>query len=107
MPKSPETEVLAKFFADIREKRGENLARNFADFRPSISRKIGRKKFHENSSANSTSHDIKFFHREPLRLWEPVGTKLRGWHVTSLIKGVLGGGGKNTLKQVVLDSPPS
>ena len=66
MPESPESEVLAKFFADMGEKRGENLAKHFADFRPSIYRKIGRKKFHEKSPAKSTSHDIKFFHRETL-----------------------------------------
>ena len=69
MPKSPESEVLAKCFADMGENRksGENLAKHLADFRPSISRKIGRKKFlTKNSSANSTSHDIKVFHRETL-----------------------------------------
>ena len=51
MPKSPpDSEILVKFFADIGEKRGENLAKDFADFRPSISRKIGRKKFHAKAS---------------------------------------------------------
>ena len=55
--KAPRAKVLG-------EKCGENLAKNFADVRPSISRKIGRKKFHEKSSANSTSHEIRFFHRE-------------------------------------------
>ena len=33
-PKSPESEILAKHFADMGEKRGENLAKFFADFRP-------------------------------------------------------------------------
>ena len=54
MPQSPESEILAKSFADMGEKHGENSAKNFADFRPSISRKIGHKKSHERSSANST-----------------------------------------------------
>ena len=66
MPKSPESEILVKFFPDMGEKCGENLAKNFADFRPSISRTFGRKKFHEKSSANSTSHEIEFFHSETL-----------------------------------------
>ena len=41
----------------------------FADFRPSISRKSGRKKFHEKSSTNSTSNETKFFHSETLGAW--------------------------------------
>ena len=44
MPKSPESEILAKCFADMGEKCGKNLAKHFADFRPSISRRSGRKK---------------------------------------------------------------
>ena len=40
--------------------------KTFADFRFSISRKIGRNKFHDNSSAKCTNHEIKFFHRETL-----------------------------------------
>ena len=67
MPKSPESEILAKVFADMSEKRGEKLTKSFADFRPSISRKIGGKKFHEKSLANSTSHEnsnkLLFFQR--------------------------------------------
>ena len=55
-----------QIFADVGEKCGENLAKKFADFRPSISR---RKKFHEKSSTDSTSHEIKFFHRETLGAW--------------------------------------
>ena len=121
MPKSPESEILAKFFADMGEKCGENSANFFANFRPSISpcrkrspakgvwqksdeksdrsirksdrkvtesipktkksdrtpfaalllrtltisRKSGRKKFHEKSSTNSTSNETKFLsHRD-------------------------------------------
>ena len=40
----------AKIFADAGKKPSENLANIFADFRPFISRKSGRKKFHEKSS---------------------------------------------------------
>ena len=65
-PKSPESEILAKFFADMCEKYGEKMAKIFADFRPSISRKSGRKKFHEKLGTNSAGHEIKFFHRETL-----------------------------------------
>ena len=68
-PKSPESEIAAKNFADMGEKRGENLAKFFAKFRPSISRRSGRKKFHEKSMTNSTSHETKFFHRETLGAW--------------------------------------
>ena len=39
-PKSPECEILAQNFADMGDKRGEYLAKCFADFRPSTSRKI-------------------------------------------------------------------
>ena len=46
----------------------ETFAKSFADFRASISRKSGHKKFHEKSSTNSTSRDTNFFHGE--RLWE-------------------------------------
>ena len=38
------------------------MAKHFADFRPSIYRENGRKKFHEKSSTFSTVHQIKFFH---------------------------------------------
>ena len=69
MPKRPESEILAKFFADMGEKCGENLAKTFADFCPSISRKIGRIKFHEKSAATFTSHEIEFFHCETLGAW--------------------------------------
>ena len=69
MPKSPKSETLAKTFADMGEKHGENLANFFGDFCPSISRKSVHKKFHEKSSTNSTSHETKFFHRETLGAW--------------------------------------
>ena len=66
MKEIPESEIQAKFFADTGEKCSENLAKNFADFRPLISRKSGRKKFHEKSSTYSTKDETKFFHREIL-----------------------------------------
>ena len=69
MPKSPESEILAKFFADMGEKCGEKMAKFFADFRPSISKKSGCKKFHEKSATNSAGCEIKFFHRETLGVW--------------------------------------
>ena len=52
----PESEILAKFFADMGENCGEKMAKLFADFRPSISRKSGRKKFHEKLGTNSAGH---------------------------------------------------
>ena len=61
-----ESEIQTKMFADAGEKRSENLARNFADFRPLISRKSGCKKFHEKSSAFFTRDETNFFHREIL-----------------------------------------
>ena len=61
VPAIPQSEILAKFFEEIGEKCGEILAKFFADFRPSISRENGRKKFHEKSSTFSTVHQIKFF----------------------------------------------
>ena len=62
VPAIPQSEVLAKLFKEIGEKRGEILAKFFADFRPSISRENGCEKFHEKSSTFSTVHQIKFFH---------------------------------------------
>ena len=38
MRKSPESEMQATLFADIGEKCSENLAKQFADFRPSLSK---------------------------------------------------------------------
>ena len=61
-PVVPQSEVLAKFLQATGEKCGENLAKTFAKFRPSIYRENGRKKFHEKSSTFSTVHKIKFFH---------------------------------------------
>ena len=69
-PKSPESEILAKFLADAGGKCGEKLAKKFSPhFRPSISRKSGRKKFDEKSSTNPTSHETKFFCRKTLGAW--------------------------------------
>ena len=48
MKEIPESETQVKFFADTCEKRSEILAKNFDDFCPLITRKSGRKKFHEN-----------------------------------------------------------
>ena len=69
VPKSPESEILAKFFADMGEKCGEKMAKFFADFRPSIFRKSGRRKFHKKLATNSGGREIKFFHRETLGGW--------------------------------------
>ena len=66
MKEIPESEIQAKFFADTGENRGEILAKHFADFRRLISRKSGRKKFHEKSCTFSTRDETKFFHREIL-----------------------------------------
>ena len=54
MKEFPESRTPAKVFADKGEKRSDILAKHFADFRPLISRKTGRKKFHEKSSTFST-----------------------------------------------------
>ena len=66
MKEFPESEIQANFFTDAGEKRRENLAKNFANFRPLIFRKSGRKKFHEKSSTFSTRDETKFFHRKIL-----------------------------------------
>ena len=55
-PVIAQSEVLANFLQETGEKCGEHLAKHFADFRPSISRKHGRKKFHGKSSTFSTVH---------------------------------------------------
>ena len=75
--KSSESEILAKCFADVGEKRGEHLAKLFADFRPSISRQSGRKKFHEKSSTKFPSREttLKFFHCETLGAWGPKNSQ--------------------------------
>ena len=66
MKEIPESEIQAKVFADTGEKCSEIFAKKFADFRPWISRKSGRKKFHEKSSTVSTRAETKFFHSEIL-----------------------------------------
>ena len=71
MKEIPESEIQAKFFADTGEKRTEILAKNFADFRPFIFRKSGRKKFHRKSSTFSTRAETKFFHGEILGVGGP------------------------------------
>ena len=60
MPKGLESEILAKFFADMGEKCSENVATNFGDVRPSISRRSGREKFHEifGLASNSASREL-------------------------------------------------
>ena len=60
-PVFPQSEVLVKFVQETGEKCSENFAKNFADFRPSISRENVRKKFHEKSSTFSTLHQKNSF----------------------------------------------
>ena len=66
MPIVPQSEIQVNFseeiFKETHEKRGEILAKFSVDFRPSISREIGHKKFHTNSS---THQDLKFHTAEP------------------------------------------
>ena len=68
MPIVPQSEIqvkiLEEIFKETDEKRGEILAKFSppVDFRPSISREIGHKKFHTNSS---THQDLKFHAAEP------------------------------------------
>ena len=76
MPKSPESKILAKFFADMDKKCGEKMVKFFADFRPSISRKSGHKRFHEKLATDSAGREIKLFHRETLGVW---GHKIHEW----------------------------
>ena len=59
----PKSEMQAKFSADRSEKRGEILTKHFADSHPLISRKRGRKKFHENCCTFPTRDETKFFHK--------------------------------------------
>ena len=58
MPKSPKS----KFWRNVSPTWAKMVAKIWRKtspiFRPSISRKFGRKKFHEQSSANSTSREI-------------------------------------------------
>ena len=66
MPIDPQSEIQVKFleaiFKETDEKRGEILAKFSVHFRPSISREIGHRKFHANSS---THQDLKFHTAEP------------------------------------------
>ena len=66
MPIVPQSEIQVKIlkehFKETDENRGEILAKLSVDFRPSISREIGHKKFHTNSS---THQDLKFHTAEP------------------------------------------
>ena len=66
MPVVPQSEIQVKFseeiFKETHEKRGEILAKFSVDFRPSISREIGHKKFHTNSS---THQELEFHTAEP------------------------------------------
>ena len=54
--------ILEEIFKETDEKCGEILAKFSVDFRPSISREIGHKKFHTDSS---THQDLKFHTAEP------------------------------------------
>ena len=57
-----QVKLLEETFKETDEKRGEILAKLSVDFRPSISREIGHKNFHTNSS---TYQDLKFHTAEP------------------------------------------
>ena len=63
-------------FPNMGEKCGEKMAKCSADFRPSISRKRGRKKFHKKLATNSAGREIKLLHRETLGVW---GHNLVAW----------------------------
>ena len=56
MPIVPQSEIQVKFleemFKETDEKRSEILAKFSVDFRPSISRETGHKKFHTSSSTH-------------------------------------------------------
>ena len=89
VPKSPESDVLAKCFADTGEKCGENLAKNFADSHPGFLQypgKLAARNFTKKFSANSTGHDMKFFHRETPEAW---GHKILSHNLSALRAGVL------------------
>ena len=66
MPIVPQSESRVKFsavnFKETDEKCGEFLVKVFVDFCPSISREIGCKKFHTNSS---THLELKVHTAEP------------------------------------------
>ena len=58
----PERSFLRNFSKRLAKNAAKFWRNFFADFRPSISRENGCKKFHEKSSTFSTVHQIKFFH---------------------------------------------
>ena len=87
MKELPKSELQANFFADTGEKRSEILAKIFADFRPSISRESGRKKFHEISSSFSTRDETKIFHREILGVGGPKVLSCRAVALHAIICG--------------------
>ena len=65
----PREQNSGNFFGDIGEEGSKKMGEFFATFRPSISRKSGRKKFHEKLATNSAGREIEFFHCEPLGVW--------------------------------------
>ena len=97
MPIVPQSEIQVKFleeiFKETDEKRGEILAKFSVAFRPSISREIGHKKFHTNSS---THHDLKFhtaepkfFHNDTLGVGGPNVFKVQNLSQAFLMKDAL------------------
>ena len=61
--------IFRRFSSFIFQEKWAQERRKIGDFRPSFSRRSGRKKFHEKSSTNSTGHETKFFHHETLGVW--------------------------------------
>ena len=72
LTEKPRVRNSGEIFADMGEKCGEKMAKLFADFRPSISRKSERKKFHEKLATNSAVKSNSF----TARLWEFGGTTI-------------------------------
>ena len=71
MKEIPESEIQAIFSLTRAKKHGELLAKKLQIFALLISRKSGREKFHEMSSAFSTRAETKFFHCEILGVGGP------------------------------------
>ena len=71
--KAPRAKFWRNFSPTWAKKCGEKMAKIFADFRPSISRKSGRKKFHEKLATNSAGRKFKLL--SLARLWEFGGTR--------------------------------
>ena len=69
MLKSPESEILAIFSPTWAKNAAKKWQKCSPHFRPLISRKSGRKKFHEKLATNSAGREIKFFHRETPGVW--------------------------------------